>query len=243
MPPGTQDAERIDSRFTDEDADAARGSLLDSDDDEEEIHACLHTGIEPLGVLTIPTHGRGDLLPGSVKVTSDRPIGGFLRFSLPDIGVAGVGVSHPVRDALFPARRQAGGIRTAAAIHNLEEEAMVVNCRLMKAGIVLEEAEIPLMANGQEALYIEEMFTRTDTSDFVGSVRCMVPSGGGGAVHRRGPGNGPRHLYLRHCAGVSGSRDAVSGINGVSAQIVQGERAAMNNSTITIQAVGARRLR
>ena len=207
MSPGTQDAERIDSRFTDEDADAARGSLLDSDDDEEEIHACLHTGMEPLGVLTIPTHGRGDLLPGSVKVTSDRPIGGFLRFSLPDIGVAGV------------------------------------NCRLMKAGIVLEEAESPLMANGQEALYIEEMFTRTDTSDFVGSVRCMVPSGGGGAVHRRGPGNGPRHPYLRHCAGVSGSRDAVSGINGVSAQIVQGERAAMNNSTITIQAVGARRLR
>ena len=166
----------------------------------------------------------------------------FLRFSLPDIGVAGVGVSHPGRDALFPTRRQAGGISTAAAIHNLGEEAMEVSCRLMQEGIVLEEAEIPLMANGQEALYIEEMFTRTDTSDFVGSVRCMVPSGGG-AVHRRGPGNGPRHPYLRHCAGVSGSRDAVSGINGVSAQIVQGERAAMNNSTITIQAVGARRLR
>ena len=57
---------------------------------------------------------------------------------------------------------------------------MEVSCRLMQEGIVLEEAEIPLMANGQEALYIEEMFTRTDTSDFVGSVRCMVPSGGGG---------------------------------------------------------------
>ena len=103
----------------------------------------------------------------------------FLRFSLPDIGVAGVGVSHPGRGALFPTRRQAGGISTAAAIHNLGEEAMEVSCRLMQEGIVLEEAEIPLMANGQEALYIEEMFTRTDTSDFVGSVRCMVPSGGG----------------------------------------------------------------
>ena len=101
---------------------------MDSDDDEEEIHACLHTGIEPLGVLTIPTHGRGDLLPGSVKVTSDRPIGGFLRFSLPDIAVAGVGVSHPGRDALFPARRQEGGISTAAAIHNVGAEAMEVRC-------------------------------------------------------------------------------------------------------------------
>ena len=31
----------------------------------------------------------------------------------------------------------------------------------------------------QEALYIEEMFTNgTETSDFVGSVRCMVPGEG-----------------------------------------------------------------
>ena len=146
------------------------------------IHATrsLHTGIEPLGVLTIPTHGRGDLLPGSVKVTSDRPIGGFLRFSLPDIGVAGVGVSHPVRDALFPARRQAGVISTAAAFHNLGAEAIVVSCRLMKSGAVLEEMEIPLAANGQESQYIEEMFTGTDISDFVGLVRCTTPAGGEG---------------------------------------------------------------
>ena len=118
-------------------------------------------------------------MPGSVKVTSDRPIVGFLRFSLPDIGVAGVGVSHPGRDALFPARRQADGISTAAAFHNLGEEAMVVNCRLMKAGTVLEEGVIFLEANGQEAQYIEEMFTGTDISDFVGSVRCTVPPGEG----------------------------------------------------------------
>ena len=57
---------------------------------------------------------------------------------------------------------------------------MVVSCRLMKAGTVLEEMEIPLEANGQEALYIEGMFTGTDTSDFVGSVRCMAPSEGEG---------------------------------------------------------------
>ena len=55
---------------------------------------------------------------------------------------------------------------------------MVVSCRLMKGGAVLEEAEIPLEANGQEAQFIEEMFTTTDTSNFVGSVRCTVPDGG-----------------------------------------------------------------
>ena len=53
-----------------------------------------------------------------------------------------------------------------------------MTCRLMQGGEVLEEAEIPLEANGQEAQFIEEMFTMTDTSDFVGSVRCTAPEGG-----------------------------------------------------------------
>ena len=138
----------------------------------------VQTEMDPLGVLTISTHGRGDLLSGSVKVLSEGPIGGMLRFNHPGIGVAGVGASLPVRDALFPVRRQEGGITTAAAIHNLGEEAMEVTCRLMKEGAVLDEAEIPLAANGQEALYIEEMFTNAETSDFVGSVRCTAPGEG-----------------------------------------------------------------
>ena len=133
------------------------------------------TAMEPLGVLTISTHGRGELVSGSVRVAADEPIGGGLRFDLPGIGVAGVGASPPVRDALFPARREVGGISTAAAVHNIEEEAVVVSCRLMSEGVVLEEVEIPLEANGQEARFIEEVFTLTDTSDFVGLVRCTAP--------------------------------------------------------------------
>ena len=135
----------------------------------------VQTVIEPLGELTISTHGRGEVVSGSVKVLSDGPLGGVLRFDLPGVRVAGVGASPAVSDALFPARRQAGGISTAVAIHNLGEEAMVVRCRLMKGGAVLEEAKIPLEANGQDARFIEEVFTRTDTSDFVGSVRCTGP--------------------------------------------------------------------
>ena len=135
----------------------------------------IRTEMEPLGELTISTHGRGEVMSGSVQVAADGPIGGVLRFDLPGIGVAGVGASQPVRDALFPARRQAGGIATAAAIRNLGEEALVVSCRLMSGGIVLEAVEISLEANGQEARYIEELFTGTDTSDFVGSVRCTAP--------------------------------------------------------------------
>ena len=135
----------------------------------------VRTAMEPLGELTISTHGQGEVVSGSVKVVSNGPIGGVLRFDLPGIGVAGVGASQPVRDALFPARREVGGISTAAAIHNMEEEPIVVSCSLMSGGVVLEEMEISLAAYGQEAQFIEEMFTTTDTSNFVGLVRCTGP--------------------------------------------------------------------
>ena len=138
----------------------------------------LRTEMEPLGELTISTHGQGELVSGSVKVVSDGPLGGLVRYGVPNIGVAGVGASPPVRDALFPARRQAGGIRTAAALHNLGAEPMGVSCRLMSAGVSLEEVEIPLEANGQTSWFIEEAFTTTDTSDFLGSVRCTAPGRG-----------------------------------------------------------------
>ena len=134
--------------------------------------------MEPLGQLTISTHGRGELVSGSVKVVSDGPIGGGVRYSVPEIGVAGVGVSPPVQDVLFLTRRQEGGIRTAAALHNLGAEAMGVSCRLMSGGVALEEAEIHLEANGQASWFIEDTFTTTDTSDFLGSVRCSPPARG-----------------------------------------------------------------
>ena len=47
----------------------------------------------------------------------------------------------------------------------------------MKAGAVLETKDIPLAGNGQTAKFIHELFTQTDTSDFVGSVRCTAPEG------------------------------------------------------------------
>ena len=40
----------------------------------------VQTEMEPLGVLTISTHGRGSLVSGSVTVTSYAPIGGMIRY-------------------------------------------------------------------------------------------------------------------------------------------------------------------
>ena len=50
--------------------------------------------------------------------------------------------------------------------------------RLMSGGDVLEEVEIPLAAIVQEAQFIEEVFTRIDTSENVGSVSCTAPHDG-----------------------------------------------------------------
>ena len=138
----------------------------------------VQTEMEPLGVLTISTHGRGMLVSGSVRVVADEPIGGMLRFDLPGIGVAGVGASSPVSDAIFPVRRREGGINTGVAIHNLESSPGLVRCELMREGVLRDAVPIPLAANGQVSWFIDEMFPATDTSDFVGSVRCTVPDGG-----------------------------------------------------------------
>ena len=54
----------------------------------------VRTEMEPLGELTISTHGRGELVSGSVKVLSDSPIGGGVRYSVPEIGVAEVGAGQ-----------------------------------------------------------------------------------------------------------------------------------------------------
>ena len=108
---------------------------------------------------------------------SDGPSGGFLRFHLPGVGVAGVGASQRMRDAMFPVRRQEGGIHAGVVLRNLSETELALTCRLMKEGAMLEEVEI-LLARGQEAWYIEEAFTGTDMSDFEGSVRCTAAGDG-----------------------------------------------------------------
>ncbi len=75
-------------------------------------------------------------------------------------------------------RRQADGINTGVAVHNRGATALLVRCRLMRDGVVLDETMIPLAANGQDARFIDQVFPTADTSDFVGSVRCLTPEPG-----------------------------------------------------------------
>ena len=132
----------------------------------------VQSQMEPLRVLTISTHGQGSLVTGSVRVVSEGPLGGMLRYDLPAIGEAVVGASTPVSDALFPVRRQEGGITTGVALHNLESSPGLVRCDLMREGVLRDFASIPLEANGQTSWLIDQAFSAADTSDFTGSVRC-----------------------------------------------------------------------
>ena len=138
-------------------------------------------GLKGLGEITISTHGRGALVIGSAKVFSDGRIGGVLRFALPPVGVAGVGASEPVSDAIFPARWMKDGINTGAAIRNLSPERTLVTCDLMQGGQVVESQSIPLGGDGHSSQFITEMFTDTfkdtEMTQFVGSVRCRMPEG------------------------------------------------------------------
>ena len=132
----------------------------------------------PLEALTISTHGRGELVTGSVRVVSDAPIGGMIRFDHPALGVAGVAASQPVNDAIFPVRRQEGGINTGVALHNLQSSSGLVRCELMRESVLLDSVSIPLGTNGQTSWLIDQAFPGTDTSDFLGSLRCTAVGGG-----------------------------------------------------------------
>ena len=135
-------------------------------------------GIVGRGEMTISTNGEGSLVIGSVRVFASGRMGGVLRFDIPTIGVAGVGASEPVSDAIFPARRMAGGIRTGAAIRNLSAEPMTVTCQLMRDGDVMDTKMVALAVDGHSSEFIDEMFPGSNTTDFVGSVRCTAPDGG-----------------------------------------------------------------
>ena len=151
----------------------------------------VQTEMDPLGILTISTHGRGQLVTGSARVVSEGPIGGMLRFEHPDFGVAGVGASQPVSDALFPVRRQEGGITTGVALHNLESSPGLLRCDLMREGVLHDAASIPLEANGQTSWLIDQAFPAADTSAFAGSVRCDAVGEGlfSAVVLEMDPGN------------------------------------------------------
>ena len=77
----------------------AAGSVVDVTDDlevqQDDGGLTRRTAIEPLGELTVATHGLGKEVSGSVRVVAEgAPLGGVLRYSVPGVGVTGVGTGR-----------------------------------------------------------------------------------------------------------------------------------------------------
>ncbi len=129
---------------------------------------------------------------GAVVVTSDNPLGGVIRFSIPGIGIAGVGASQPLSEFIIPVRRKAGGINTGVAIYNTESTPVQIALKLHEAlgqitptGLeALQDGE-PIAttsiedfpAGGHVAKFINELFPDTDTNNFEGTLVVQVTGG------------------------------------------------------------------
>ena len=110
-----------------------------------------------------------------MRVVADGPLGGVLRFDLPGVGVAGVGAGQAVT------RRPLSGPATGGRHQHRGSHPQPGSRRAggklptdERRDAVLEEVDIELKVKGQDGRFIEEVFTRTDTSDFAGLVRCTA---------------------------------------------------------------------
>ena len=193
--------------FYDRDGDMIdAGSVVDVTMDGVEIGdggALMVTDqIPPMGEMTISTNGMGDGVVGSVRVVSDGPIGGVLRFDFPNIGVAGVGASEAVNAAIFPARRMAGGINTGAAIRNMEDEAVTVTCVLMQDGDPVGRQGHQVGCQWPE-LRVHQPDVRGTPLRPTSKARSPAPRAAGMMFTGRGPGDGFQQPDLHHPPGSS----------------------------------------
>ena len=126
--------------------------------------------MEPLGELT--AHGQGSWCRD--RVVSDGPI---CAITIPAIGEAVVGASPPVGDALFPVRRQEGGITTGGAPQP-GTGSLALRSDDRRSPDFVRSLWRP---TGKPSWLIDRRSVSRYV-DFVGSVRCAAPRQG--TVHR-----------------------------------------------------------
>ena len=164
-------------RFFDNDGNPLSVGILDSDQAPVSLvqggrltvgESTSSVGFEigPLDQLTISTDGLGQAMPGSAVVESQDELGGIIRFNIPGVGVAGVGLSPLLNGFIVPVERQVGGINTGVAIFNSSESAATIDLALRTGGEEVATAERELQSSGHLAEFIGEIFSEFDTSVF-----------------------------------------------------------------------------
>jgi Ca2+-binding RTX toxin-like protein len=166
----------------------ARGELLFFDNDGNPVSVSIN-GASPSsrsafdipagGSAILATDGSGSVVVGSARATmTEGTAGGVLRFTLPGIGIAGVGASRPVTGFIIPVRRsRSAGLNTGIAMASTGTAGRLTLVLRRTNGQVAANATIDLKINGHFALFIDEIFASFDSSEFEGVLTGTLDTG------------------------------------------------------------------
>ena len=135
------------------------GEALTVDLNGEQITGSIQAQIAASGLQELNTDGMGDLVTGSVSVTSDQPLAGVIVFKGEGIGSAGVGSSAEFAEGfLAPMENNVStSIHTGVAMMNLEEEELTLTADLLASdGTLLDSAQLSLDPLGHVAIYLDQ---------------------------------------------------------------------------------------
>jgi hypothetical protein len=136
--------------------------------------------IEPFGGAVFTTDGQGGMVVGSARVVAAKALGGVLRFSIPGLGIAGVGVSLPMASFITPVRNsRAGDLGTGVAITSIESPVKLTLILRDRNGEPVPggEVELNLKARGHVARFVHELFPVADIEEFEGTLTASAQGG------------------------------------------------------------------
>jgi hypothetical protein len=153
--------------------------------------------VRPLGSATISSDGLGPVVAGSARVTLDRAAGGVVRFSLPGIGIAGVGNSDAMsKGFIVPVRTsRSEGIDTGVALVNAGDTPIDLLIILRDAsGTGILSRPLPnIPVRGHLARFTRELFPELSADVFEGTLSVVIQSPSGaiaGTALELGPAGG-----------------------------------------------------
>ena len=169
------------------------GAPLTVDLNGETVLGDKEVEIVASGLEVLKTDGVGDLVVGSVSVTSDQPLAGVIIFSGSAVGTAGVGSSAAYEKGFVaPMEVNTGSsIQTGVAMMNLETEELPLTAELLGAdGTLLDTVNLTLPAQGHKAVFLDELgwSSSTDLSVFEGILRVSTNGNISATVIQTRPG-------------------------------------------------------
>ena len=148
-----------------------------------EVVGQTEVGVPGRSSTVLQTDGIGDLVAGSLSVTSDRALAGVVLFG-GGAGVAGVGVSHVMSTGFVAPiiTDIAQKVNTGFAVMSLADEDTVAGLELTDTeGTLLASGQLELAARGHRSIFVDQIEwsaspagTGLDFTEFVGILRVQT---------------------------------------------------------------------